>query len=105
MIFDRVNVLRFVFRREGHLPRDVARRWQKAFRDEPRLAEDLIRLSGLLELRAERLENGEVMPDPVDPIRRAEERGEQDFAKKLLALMNLTPFDLNQLIGASDVSE
>lgn len=102
-VIDRSAILRFVFRRERHVPRAVARRWQRAVQDEPALAEDLIRLSGILAQRSEVLEAGEIRPDPIDPVRLAYEQGQQDFAKTLLALMHLTPFELNQLIGDADV--
>lgn len=102
MIFDRIGILGFVYRRQKRVPRVVVRRWQKAFRDQPELAEDLIRFSGLMTMLPAVLEDGEVVPEPIDPGRAAYEKGQQDLAKVLLALMNVTPFELNQLMGASD---
>lgn len=101
-IFDRLSVIRFAFRREGRADRDVLRRWTEAAARDPQLVEDVIRLSGFLEHRTALLEGGDVVPEPIDPVRLAYDQGRRDMAGLFLALMNVTPHDLNQLIGAPE---
>jgi len=81
---------------------EFARRWSRAARDQPELVNDLIRISGLLELPPERLVNGVVQPDPIDPIRMAQERGVQLLAKQLLAACQISTQELNQLMENDD---
>lgn len=103
-LFDRSGILRFIWRRQKNVPRAVVRRWQAAYRADPALADDLIHLGHVLVRRAEYLEDGEIRPDPIDPVRLAYEQGQRDLALAILSLMHLTPFEMNQLMGASDVS-
>jgi len=98
MSFGRLGILRFTFGRNDTAAAEKARRWSRARRDQPRLMNDLIEMSGLLTLPPERLENGAPTLDPIDPIRMAQERGEQAMAKKLLALMGVTIDELNFLM-------
>jgi hypothetical protein len=98
MSFDRLGIIRFIFRGHDGAAAERARRWSRAKQDNPALATDLIELSGLLALPAERLENDVIAPDPIDPIRMAREQGEQAMAKKLLALMGVSITELNHLM-------
>ncbi|MEO1024031.1 MAG: hypothetical protein AAFX07_00575 [Pseudomonadota bacterium] len=93
------DILQFTFRRERRVPRGIARRWKQAYSDDPELAVDLINLGNVFVLRPEFLEGGEIRPDPIDPVRLAYEQGQRDLALQLLALMRVSPYDLNQLVG------
>jgi len=97
-MFQRLSILLFQFNGDKREAAERARRWSRAFREDPRLASDLIELGRLLELPAERREGGVTMADPIDPIRMAQERGETILAVKLLALGGTTTDELNQLI-------
>ncbi|MGR3456075.1 hypothetical protein [Pseudooceanicola sp.] len=101
MTFNPVSILLFTFRNNKWVAAERATRWQRARAKDARLVTDLIEMSGLLALPAERLEDGTVLPEPIDPIRMAQERGEQIMAKKLLALMGVTTDDLNFLMMES----
>ena len=81
---------------------DVALRWTKAYRDEPDLVADIMRLGGVLSTVPVRLENGVEMPDPIDPVRLAYEAGRRDPALKPLAAGHIGPSDLNSLLEAPD---
>ena len=96
-MMDRLTLLRVIFpTRRAALAR--ARRWARAAQHQPDLARDLVELSGLYANPAVYIDpTGEVRPDPVDPIRMAREVGEQTLARKLLALMGVTPEELNIL--------
>ena len=87
----------------GGTDRAMVRRWTAAFGRDPELAADLIRRGGLLELRPERLENGVVMPDPIDPVRLAYEQGRRALAIELLAVGRISHTDLNELMEQHDV--
>ena len=77
---------------------DAALRWKVAAEREPELAEDLIRLSGLLQAQAVTAE-GVV---PMDASRLAYEAGRRDFGLQLLAMMYLDPAELNSLMRDTD---
>ncbi|MGI3163076.1 hypothetical protein [Pseudooceanicola sp. 200-1SW] len=98
MIFNRLQILMFQFRNNRREAAERGRRWARAYRADPRLAADLVEFSGLLTLPPERLVQGVVQPDPIDPIRMAQERGERAMAVKLLALMGVSIEDLNTLM-------
>ena len=91
--------LPFQARREGVR---MARRWGKAARDESRLAEDLIRLGGVLAGQPAMLEDGIPTPALPDAQALAYQAGRRDLALQLLALMNLTPTQLNTLAKEPD---
>lgn len=91
--------LPFEARREGLR---LARRWGKAARDDSRLAEDLIRLGGVLAGQPARLQDGWPTPDLPDTQMLAYQAGRRDLALQLLALMNLTPTELNTLAKEPD---
>lgn len=101
MIFARIPIIRAMFP-AANPALEAARRWTRAFRTEPELQGDLIRLGGILTLRAERYVEGIPAPDPIDPVRLAYDQGQRDMAVKLLALGGLTPFELNQLKDTPD---
>ena len=98
MTFSRLQILMFLFRNNRRAAAERGRRWARAYRADPKLANDLFELSGLLALPPERLVQGVVQPDPIDPIRMAQERGERAMAVKLLALMGVSTEDLNTLM-------
>ena len=100
MILDRLGILRFVFRGSDQAAAAVSRRWRRAYDADPALATDLIHLGGVLALREVRIEGGEVQPDPIDPYDLAYEQGQRDMAVKLLSVMGITPYELNQLLEA-----
>lgn len=80
----------------------LARRWGKAARAEPRLAEDLIRLGGVLTGQPAILDNGFPSPALPDAQTLAYQAGRRDMALQLLALMSLTPYQLNELMKEPD---
>lgn len=92
--------LPFEARRQGTR---MARRWGKAATAEPRLAEDLIRLGGVLAGQPAMIEDGFPVPDLPDPQRLAYQAGRRDLALQLLALMNLTPYQLNAMAKEPDL--
>ncbi len=78
---------------------DCARRWWQAAEREPRLAEDLIRLSGVLV--AQGVDGGgEVLP--IDTVRLAYEAGRRDLGLQLLAMMSLSVAEMNSLMRDDD---
>lgn len=81
---------------------DLAKRWQHAFAKDPRLAEDLIRLGGLLELPVVDMQDGVPMPVALTEGQYGEERGKAALAKILLAAGGISFFELNQLMEASN---
>ncbi len=102
MIFPRLPLVKHIFRRNPRGAAVEARVWRQAFVDHPGLGPSLIRLSGLMVMRPERLVNGEAQPDPIDPLRMAHEQGQRDFAITLLALGGISISDLNQLIEETE---
>jgi hypothetical protein len=89
----------FASRRKGL---HMAKRWGKAATAEPRLAEDLIRIGGVLAGQPVMIEDGRPGPALPDPQQLAYEAGRRDLALQLLALMNLTPYQLNQMAKEPD---
>lgn len=67
--------------------RVLARRWTDAQRRDPALAQDIIRLGGVLSPTGA----------PLDAARLAYEAGRRDLAQELLALMTLSPDEINDL--------
>jgi len=76
---------------------DRARRWAMVADQHPELAEDIIIMGEIVALgdvdETNRLNSG--------PEQLAYERGRRDLALDLLAMMHLTPFELNQLLKES----
>lgn len=102
MIFNRLDILRFLTRGNDAAIPDASRPWRQAARDYPVLPVHLIQLGGILTIRAERIEGGTVAPDPIDPVRAAYDEGKRAMAIQLLALMGVTPTELNQLMETND---
>lgn len=105
MVFDRIGVLISVFGRLGKAEgkeraAEVSRRWQKAFRDQPELVEDLVILSGLFHLppQIQMDDVGRDVSTPICPIRAAQEQGARDLALKILAAGKLTINEINYLM-------
>lgn len=78
------------------------RRWTAAGQKDSRLAEDLITLGGVLQGQPAQIDNGWPTPALPDPTRLAYEAGRRDMALQLLALMSLTPYQLNLLVKEPD---
>lgn len=95
-------ILPFAARRETVR---LARRWTRATKDEPRLAEDLIKLGGVLTGQPAQLVDGYPTPDLPDAQLLAYQAGRRDMALQLLALMSLTPYQLNDLMKEPDYAD
>jgi len=67
--------------------REAARRWREAQRIAPGLAQDIIRLGGVMAPTGA----------PLDPQRLAYEAGRRDLAHEVLALMTLSTDEINDL--------
>ena len=67
--------------------REAARRWSEAQRRAPELAQDVIRLGGVMAPTGA----------PLDPQRLAYEAGRRDLAHEVLALMTLSIDEINDL--------
>lgn len=93
MIFDKLLHLRSFTANQTDAARKV-RRWSEARKQDPKLAEDVITLGGVLV--AQPIENGEARP--VDPAQLAYEAGRRDFALQLLTLMQFSPYDLSTMM-------
>lgn len=78
---------------------DCARRWWRAAEREPQLAEDVIRLSGVLVAQGVDA-GGEVLP--IDTMRLAYEAGRRDLGLQLLAMMSLSVAEMNSLMRDED---
>lgn len=103
MIWNRLTTLAAII--PGNARREAvrkARRWTKAALAEPKLREDLIVLGGLLAGQPAILENGWPTPALPDPQQRDYLNGRRDMAQQLLALMSLTPYELNALMQEPD---
>ncbi|MFP4044828.1 MAG: hypothetical protein ACLFTP_09725 [Rhodosalinus sp.] len=107
MIFDRIGHLLAFFggaRPEGRrAARDVGRRWSRVFSREPELAEDLIRMGGVLAAQPVEMVDGFPQVAAPDPYRLAYEAGRRDMALALLSAGGVTPQELSELMEASHV--
>lgn len=90
------------YRLSAQATADLAKRWRRAFAEDPRLAEDIIRLGGILELPAVDMQDGVPMPIALTEGQMGEERGKAILAKILLAAGGISIFELNQLMEASN---
>jgi hypothetical protein len=97
MIWNRLAIFATVFRpgTPRSVERDCIQRWHKAVAAQPALAEDLIRLGGVLTLSPPR--DG---PPSVEQL--AYEAGRRDFALQLLSVAGLSPYQLNQMMDDPD---
>lgn len=93
-IWERLGFVRTSFQAPDQAA-EAGMRWTRAFRADPEIAGDLIRMGGVM--AAQPFQNGEVAD--LDPHRLAYEAGQRDLALRLLALGNLTPKELNTLMG------
>lgn len=98
MIFDRIPVLRSFFGFRDRPAADVARRWRRAFGEQPELAEDILRQGGVLALQPVEMVDGYPQLAPIDAYRLAYEAGRRDMALLLLAQGGLSYHELNQLM-------
>ena len=102
-IWDRLSVIRgFVPFAARAAALRQSRRWTKAAQGDPRLAEDLIVLGGIMVTQPVTLQDGWPSPALPDPQRLAYEAGRRDLALQLLSLMSLTPHELNTLAKEPD---
>lgn len=102
-IWDRLSVLKgFVPFAERNIALRRARRWTKVAREDSRLAEDLILLGGIMTTQPAALKDGWPTPELPDGQLLAYQAGRRDLALQLLALMSLTPLELNTLAKEPD---
>lgn len=98
-------VAAFIAGGDAHLAKRAAgsmgARWSAAFSEDPELAADIIRLSGLLTLTPDQIDGAGLIA-PRDPLREAEMRGARDLALKLLAAGHMTQDEINDLMEASE---
>lgn len=76
----------------------VARRWRAAAAGEPALVEDLIRIGGVLAKQPAEYAAGRERLVPIDPVRLARNEGRRELAVELLAMMHVTPAELQTLM-------
>lgn len=76
--------------------------WASARNAHPRLAEDVLRLGGVLAMQPATYVDGIASADPVDPHRLAYEAGRRDLAVQLLTLMGISNHDLFTLMETTD---
>ena len=98
-IWNKFSILQAVFSTKAEAG-ETARRWRAAGARDRELVADLIRLGGIVTLQP--MQAGE--PAPIDPLRLAYEAGRRDFALQLLTMMQLTIFELNQILEDNDVA-
>lgn len=104
MIWERTAYVHSIFGQTSEAAAECAKRWQHAFAKQPSLPEDIIRLSGLMEVQPVEMTNGFPQPATIDPHALAYEAGKRDLGLKLLALGHITPLELNSLMEQPDVS-
>ncbi len=105
-IWNRLSVLQgFVPFSERSLAIRRARRWSEASKRDNRLAEDVIILGGVMTTQPAILDNGFPSASLPDPQLLAYQAGRRDLALQLLALMNLTPNELNTLAKEPDYGQ
>jgi hypothetical protein len=98
MIWHRLGVFATLFSAASPVGvrRAAVRRWRRAFADQPELAEDIIRMAGVMALT----------PPARDAAPNLEqlayEAGRRDFGLQLLALGQITPYELKQMMGDDD---
>ena len=80
----------------------MSRRWTSAAKADSRLVEDLIAMGGVLAGQPATVTDGWPVPSLPDPQRLAYEAGRRDLALQLLALMSLSPLQLNELAKEPD---
>ncbi|WP_422050145.1 hypothetical protein [Shimia sp.] len=101
MSLSRVAVLRGIFAWRGRRDRERARRWSEIAQLHPDVVDDIATLGGVLQVPHE-IPPDPSDPQPVDPCRLAFEAGQRDLAVKLISLMGITNYELDQLMEASE---
>lgn len=101
MIFDKITILRQLSP-NWRAGQRLAMRWMAAAEREPELVNDVIRMGGILAQRPKTFADGVEVLDPIDPIRLAVDRGRAELAQDLLALMNINPFELQQIMETNN---
>jgi hypothetical protein len=98
-LFDRFGLMATLFPARAEAAKAAAR-WSKAATREPDLIGDLIRLSGLMEITPDTYDERTGLPlgDPVDANRALIQQGRQDMARQMLALMSVTPYQLQKMM-------
>lgn len=77
----------------------VALRWQRAAHAEPKIVEDLIVLGRVLAKQPAEYQDGQEIPKPIDPSRVLMDAGRRELALELLALTQINPATLANMIG------
>lgn len=98
MIWNPWQILQLAFNGQRREMQYGALRWTRAFRTDPELAQDLIRLGHVLEMEPVTLVQGVEQPTPIDPYRMAYEKGRRDLAIQILALGRISQTELNALM-------
>lgn len=106
-MIDRLEILRAIFparwhRRKGQpvappAMRQLVRRWNALGETHPELVRDLVALGRVTTPQPFDMVDGIPEPAAVDPQVLAYEAGRRDLALQLVALMNLSIFELNAL--------
>ncbi len=103
MIWDRLSIL------QGFVPygarAEAARqayRWTEAAKADSRLCLDLLQLGNILVAQSADIADGWPTPVLPDPAQLAYAAGRRDLALQLLALMNLTPLQLQAMMKEPD---
>lgn len=102
MIFDRLTFFRVLFPRSASAAVDAATRWREAADRDPGLAEDVVRIGGVLAAAPRRYAGGVEVPEPIDPIRMAKAEGRREMALELLAMMSVSSREFLELMENSD---
>lgn len=102
MIWNRIPIIKSFFGANDRAAAEVSLRWQKAVTRDPKLAEDLINLGGLMASQPVEMSDGYPQPATIDPYRLAYEAGRADLARQLLAQGHISTFEINQLMETSD---
>lgn len=97
-----IDMMRSVFGVNDRAMLDVARRWKRAFMEQPKLAEDIIRQGGVALAQPVMMQDGYPSNTPIDPYQLAYERGRRDLALLLLAQGGVDIHDLNNLMESRD---
>lgn len=92
-----IDMMRSVFGVNDGAMLQVARRWKRAFIDQPKLAEDIIRQGGIALAQPVEMKDGYPQLPPIDPYRLAYEAGKRDLALLLLSQGGVDIYDLNNL--------
>ncbi len=101
MLKKRIAILATIFEDQKDA-REIGRRWRAAAETDPKLRDDIILLTGMLNTQPVNRVMNKPEIEPPDPYRLAYEAGRRDLGLQLLTLMNLTISDLNSLMEDDD---